>query len=130
MDTCNRLEEGKWSEGRPVFKKVDGEERFLFVKKEEISRGFLGLEKKGENIRGWSIRKYLTSTKAYMKSGRATNSPTSTEAGPSDKYGTTRWRYRDGGEWIEGDINVTCKSDYDSEYDKNDRPWDDCTLRV
>ena len=30
-DTCNRLEAGKWSEGRTVFKKVDGEPRFLLV---------------------------------------------------------------------------------------------------
>merc|ERR1712037_444626 len=27
-----RLEEGRWSEGRPIFKKVDGETRFLIVK--------------------------------------------------------------------------------------------------
>ena len=93
MNTFNRLEAGKWSSGRPVFKKVDGEERFLLV---------------GEGKTQWAIRRSTTTNLAFIISGRATNSPTSPEAGPSDRFGVRRWRYWDGG-WKEGDISVTCK---------------------
>ena len=106
MDTCNRLEAGKWSEGRPVFKKVDGEERFLLVK-EEWNR--------------WTIRGSLTGPGAFIKSGRATISPTSPEAGPCDRNGTTKWLFKDlGNKWVEGDISLTCKSDDDNEDGSND----------
>lgn len=91
----NRLEAGKWSEGRPVFKKVDGwfQDRFLFV---------------GEGLSGWTIRSSLTATGAKIQSGRGTNSPTSPEAGPSDRLGWTNWVYWDGSNWTEGDISITC----------------------
>ena len=89
----NRLEEGRWSEGRPIFKKVDGETRFLLVAE-------------GDTV--WSITDSTTATGAWIQSGRATNSPSSPEAGPSVRLGGTRWRYWDGIEWIEGDISVTC----------------------
>ena len=85
-----RLEAGKWSQGRPVFKKVDGELRFLLVEERSI---------------GWYIR---TAAGAYTQSGRATNSPTSPEAGPSDKLGWTSWAFAYDGSWVEGDISVTC----------------------
>ena len=88
----NRLEEGRWSAGRPVFKKVDGETRFLLVKE-------------GETV--WSIRSSTTATVAWIQSGRATNSPSSPEAGGSVRLGVTRWRYSDNG-WKEGNISVTC----------------------
>ena len=104
MDICNRLEAGKWSEGRPVFKKIDGEERFLFVK---------------EGTTTWSIRSSLTASEALIESGRATNSPTSPEAGPSDRFGTTRWRFWDGSNFLEGDIRLTCESNDDNEDDSN-----------
>ena len=94
MDTCNRLEAGKWSYGRPVFKKVDGEERFLFVKKGT-----------------WSIRSSLTASGAFIQSVRATNSPTSTEAG---------WKFWDGSNWVQADISLTCKSDDENEDDSID----------
>ena len=89
----NRLEEGRWSAGRPVFKKVDGETRFLIV---------------GEGSAVWIITPSTTSTAAWIISGRGTNSPSSPEAGPSDREEVTRWRYWDGGKWAEGDISVTC----------------------
>ena len=89
---CNRLDEGRWSAGRPVFKKVGGEERFLQVGKVE-------------NV--WSIKTSTTAGRPKILSGRATNSPVSPEAGPSVKDGVTRWRYWDG-DWKEGDISVTC----------------------
>ena len=104
MDICNRLEAGKWSEGRPVFKKIDGEERFLFVK---------------EGTTTWSIRRSLTASEALIESGRATNSPTSPEAGPSGRFGTTRWRFWDGSNFVEGDIRLTCKPNDDNEDDSN-----------
>ena len=93
------MEAGKWSSGRPVFKKVDGEERFLLVQE-------------GQTF--WSIRKSLNASGALIKSGKATNSPTSTEA---------VWSYRNGSgsgnDWIEGDVSLTCKSDDDKEDDSN-----------
>ena len=89
-----RLEAGLWSAGRPVFKKVDGEQRFLMV------------SKAGRTT--WSIRNSLNSTGCGIQSGRSTNSPASPEAGPSVREGVTKWRYGDGS-WIEGDISVTCK---------------------
>ena len=88
---CNRLAVGRWSEGRPVFKKVDGEPRFLLVKEGD-----------------WSIRSSTTATGGWIQSGRGTNSPSSPEAGPSVREGVTRWRYVPG--WKEGDISVTCPS--------------------
>ena len=88
-----RLEVGRWSSGRPVFKKVGGEPRFLLVEEEFPS---------------WSITDSMTTTGAKIISGRATNSPSSPEAGPSVRLGWTGWRYGDGSKWIEGDISVTC----------------------
>ena len=88
------MEEGRWSEGRPVFKKVDGETRFLIVK---------------EGTTNWSIDDSTTETEVWIISGRATNSPASPEAGASVRLGVTRWRYDDGSKWAEGDISVTCQ---------------------
>ena len=100
------MEAGRWSSGRPVFKKVDGEEKFLFVK---------------EGINSWSIRDSLSTTEYHITSGRATNAPSSPEAGPSDTYGTTRWRFKNpGGNLVEGDISLTCKLDDDNEDDSKD----------
>ena len=90
----NRLEEGRWSRGRPIFKKVDGKwPRFLLV---------------GEGGAVWSIRSSTTATGAFIESGRATNSPSSPEAGPSVRLGVTRWQYASGGKFVEGNISVTC----------------------
>ena len=75
--------------GRPVFKKIDGEERFLFVK---------------EGTSTWSIRSSLTASEALIESGRATNSPTSTQAG---------LRLRDGSNLV--DMSLTCKLDGQNE---------------
>jgi len=88
-----RLEEGRWSEGRPVFKKINGETRFLIV---------------GEGSSSWYIQTSTTATGGWISSGRATNSPSSPEAGPSVRREVTRWRYFGGGKWNEGDISVTC----------------------
>jgi len=88
-----RLEVGRWSEGRPVFKKVEGGPRFLFVK---------------EGYSTWSIRSSTTAAEDWVLSGRATNSPSSPKAGPSVRFGLTRWRYLVSSKWVEGDISVTC----------------------
>jgi len=87
-----RLEEGRWIEGRPIFKKVGGETRFLFVSEEEAQ---------------WEIRSSTTDT-AYIRSGKATNSPASPEAESSVHAGVTRWTYWDGSSFVEGDISVSC----------------------
>ena len=81
----NRLEEGRWSEGRPVFKKVDGEPRFLSLK---------------EGSSSWITSSSTTGTGAHIASRRATNSP----ASPGD----TMWAYNIGGKFAQGDISVTC----------------------
>ena len=86
----NRLEEGRWSSGRPIFKKVDGETRFLLV----------------QGSTAWTIQSSTTATTSWIYSGRATNSPSSPKAGPSVREGVTRWRYAPGEK--EGDISVTC----------------------
>ena len=89
----HRLEVGRWSEGRPVYKKVD-RERFLLVK---------------ERVSSWTIRSSTTATGLFITSGRATNSPSSPEAGPSVRMGWTGWQYDDGdGGWQEADISVSC----------------------
>ena len=90
----NRLEEGRWSSGRPIFKKVDGETRFLLVK---------------EGTTVWSIDDSTTDTGSWIQSGRATNSPSSPEAGPNVRLGVTRWQYGDNGKWKEGNISVKCE---------------------
>ena len=94
-----RLEVGKWSMGHPVFKKVEGASRFLFVPRGKTA---------------WSIRESTNGFsrpvgKLFMTSGKATNSPSSPEAGASARLGFSRWQYWDGGKWNEGFISVTCK---------------------
>merc|ERR1712012_1130386 len=62
-----RLQEGRWSAGRPVYKKGSGSTaRFLVV---------------AETRTYWHISSSTTSTAAGIQSGRATNSPTSSRAG-------------------------------------------------
>ena len=91
----HRLEVGRWSEGRPVYKKVNGETRYLLV---------------GEGLTGWVIDDSTASTGAFIEGGRGTNSPSSPEAGPSVRFGWTGWVYADyDGEWgQEEDISVYC----------------------
>ena len=83
-----------------MFKKVftssfDGE-RFLMVQEDSGSR--------------WSITGGYS--ESFIQSGRATNSPSSSEAEANVLDGQTGWRYNDGqygnGVWKEADINVTC----------------------
>merc|ERR1711953_372215 len=88
-----RLEVGRWSGGRPVYKKVGGQARYLLMP---------------EGSTNWGIDDSTTGTGAWITSGRGTNSPSSPEAGPSVRLGMTGWEYADGGEWQEGDISVTC----------------------
>ena len=80
----NRLEVGRWSFGRPVFKKVNGETRFLYVESGLIhwvvSNDLTGQIREGRN-------------KWWIASGRGTNDPTLLAAGPSVRLNTTRWRY-------------------------------------
>ena len=88
------MEKGLWSSGRPIFKKEDGGiERVLFVK---------------EGNTNWRIRTSTSSTGAWIESGRATDSPTMPEAGPSERLNMTGWEYWSGDKWIVGTISVTC----------------------
>ena len=91
----HRVEVGRWSEGRPVFKKVDGYSRFLLVQEAWSD--------------AWTIRRSITDDGAYIQSGRATNSPTSPQAGSNDGKKSTTWRYALNNDWEEGDIRVTCE---------------------
>ena len=76
------MSRGEWSQGRPVFRKVDGESRVFLVKDGKTT---------------WSIRKSVAAGEAHITSGRATNFPTSPEAGPSSRDGVQKWRYAVGG---------------------------------
>ena len=88
------METGLWSSGRPIFKKEDrGTEMFLYVLK-------------GETV--WAIGTSTSSTEGSIKSGKATNSPTMPEAGPSERFNQTGWDYWAGDKWIVGSISVTC----------------------
>ena len=76
-----------------MYKRVGGEsERFLFVHEVGVA---------------WQISSSTTTTIAFIASGRATSSP-SNEAGPSDRFGVTSWRFWNDEEWKEGEIDVTC----------------------
>ena len=95
----------KWSFGRPVFKKVDGEPRFLFVSR----------------FGTWMIADSVTSNfilhTFHITSGRGANSPTSALAGGSEKLGVNSWRFSYGNhKWTEsnGDIDLKCKERADS----------------
>ena len=95
----NRLEVGRWSFGRPVFKKVDGEARFLYLERGllhwVVSNDLTGQIREGHN-------------KWWIASGRGTNDPTLLAAGPSVRLNTTRWRYWDGSGYKEQPgINLT-----------------------
>merc|ERR1711963_26993 len=86
-----RLQQGRWSEGRPVYKRGSGSTAlFLFVP---------------EGKTAWSINDSMSPTGGWIQSGRATNSPTSSRAGGGSRKGVTRWRYAPG--WWEGDIRVS-----------------------
>ena len=63
-----------------------------------------------EGKTAWSIKSSTNGTAAYITSGRATNSPTASEAGPSLEFGVSKWRYWDSG-WKEGVITVDCIDD-------------------
>ena len=90
----DRLEKGLWSSGRPIFKKEDGGiERVLLVP---------------NGITTWSIKTSTSSSGARITSGRATDSPTMPEAGPSEKMDKAGWVYWAEDKWIVGSISVTC----------------------
>ena len=80
----DRLEVGRWSEGRPVYKKVGEPTRFLLVK---------------EGKTEWYVSGSIAGSDNYLVSGRATNSPGSPWVGPSVRSGTASWRYYDGNNW-------------------------------
>jgi len=97
-----RLQEGRWSEGRPVYKKGSGSTALFLL----VAEGFSA----------WTIQSSTTAMDFsyyydyyyWIASGRATNSPTSSRAGGNRRKGVTRWRYWDGDNWLEGNISVTC----------------------
>ena len=77
-----------------MYKKVDAElERFLCIREEKSE---------------WLISDSPTGTAGYITSGKATNSPFLTEAGPSAKLGWDGWRYFDENAAQEGEISVSC----------------------
>jgi hypothetical protein len=85
---------GNWSAGRPVFRHERGD-RVLLVK---------------EGYSYWEIAPTIADTSSWIKSGRATDSPDQPEAGPSERWGTTGWRYASQGIWEDskGTIELTC----------------------
>ena len=79
-----------------MFKKVDGEPRFLFMHSDGT----------------WVIGDSVGDGAHHIKSGRATNSPTLAQAGGSMRLGVNSWRFLDeNGEWVEsyGEIDLTCE---------------------
>ena len=85
---------GRWSQGRPVYKKVDGDkERYLFV---------------AQGMSYWTITDSTEAKDSWILSGKATNSPFQPEAGPSARQGVGGWRFYDGKEFKESEISVAC----------------------
>ena len=87
---------GNWLDGRPVYKKTEGETRYLRME---------------EGRSGWRVSPTLVGTGGYLESGRATVSPGSPAAGPSVRLGREGWRYWGGAEWqhSEGELAITCR---------------------
>ena len=56
----------------------------------------------------WAVSSTPQSHGAWIKSARSTSFPGYRLAGPSDRFGVTRWMYADGGAWKEGVITVLC----------------------
>jgi hypothetical protein len=83
-----------WSAGRPVFMQERGD-RVLMV---------------AYGYSNWAIKPTTTSTGSYIISGRGTDSPDQPEAGPSERWGTTGWRYAANGKFedSQGTIEATC----------------------
>ena len=73
-------------------KEVGGDQKVLFVPEGETA---------------WSIMASTSSNEATIKSGRATNPPSTHGAGPSVREQVSSWRYQDG-VLKEGKINVHC----------------------
>jgi len=68
-----------------------------------------------ERKTAWGIRSSTTDELVFISSGKATNSPSSSEAGSSVRFEQTRWKFADGdvalewsSDWREGDISITC----------------------
>ena len=78
-----------------MYKKVEGEtERVLFVP---------------EGYVNWQIKESTSSAIHFIRSGRGTNSPASSESGASHRIGLTSWYYVDiNGYLKEGDISLSC----------------------
>ena len=89
-----------------MYKKVDEETSFLsfFLPDGETERVLFV----PEGVVNWVITESTSSTSGFIASGRGTNSPASIEAGASDRFGVTRWRYDNDGKLKEGDISVSC----------------------
>jgi len=91
------LPTGDWSSGRPVYrqqKETNG--KYLFVK---------------EGHTQWNIWDGLDKESAgWVRSGKATNNPAHPSAAIGESGGHSQWQYKDGVEWKEGDILVTCQN--------------------
>ena len=87
------LQIGRWSAGRPVYQLINSQvERYLLVV---------------EGYTGWYIKSSTSATTAgaFIRSGKATNSPSSPLAGSSLRFGVTKWSYYASG-WKEGYIST------------------------
>ena len=102
----NRLEKGKWSEGRPIYKRIRGSWGvdilgFVNLALGDSKERFLSVEE-GQNV--WGISNQIGSGYGYGESGQATNSSTSA---------TPWWYYSffsDTDDWLEGSIIITCET--------------------
>ena len=96
-----RLEEGRWSEGRPVYKRELGSWGVnilgLNLAIGDSRESVLSIREVSDS---WSISSSTTSKGEWIDGGQATNSPVS----------VNKWWYYDGTDWIEGGINVSCKT--------------------
>ena len=71
-----------WLEGRPVYRKDEGETHFLRME---------------EGGNGWLVSPVMKGNRGFLNSGRRTISPGSSAAGPSVRLGTEDWRFVAGG---------------------------------
>ena len=90
------LPTGSWLDGRPVYRKEEGETRYLRMAEVKI---------------GWRVTTTQEGTSSWLVSGRSTLSPGDPSAERSLEQEQEGWKYVDSdGEWQDsrGQITVTC----------------------
>ena len=85
---------GRWSEGRPVYKKEEEPHYLLLIR---------------EGLTGWTVKDSFNATVSRISGGRGTNFP-GPESGLSVRYGQKSWKWYNAliQDWVEGGVNVTC----------------------